>query len=95
MPWPLAVLLVPLFWLMPRRFGPHFAQASWTAAIVAHGLWGAYAVAGILLVAIGLPQYTLPGWLLGCTPEQDCTTRCMMFRRSARSCGPRRRCWRG
>lgn len=68
-PWPIAVLLAPLFWLMPKRFGPHLAVASWTAAIFSHLAWGVYGAASILL-AIAAPQYTLASWLLGRTPEQ-------------------------
>jgi hypothetical protein len=70
LPWPLAVALAPLFWLMPKRFGPHFAQASWTAAILAHILWVSYAAASIVMPLVVGPHYTLASWLLGRTPEQ-------------------------
>lgn len=69
-PWPLAIVLAPLFWLMPKRFGPHFAAASWTAAILAHVTWACYGLASICLATVAGPRYTLASWLLGRTPEQ-------------------------
>ena len=69
-PWPIAVLLVPLFWVMPRRFGPHFAAASWTAAVIAHLVWGIYGAVSILLPVLIGPQYSLASYLLRRTPEE-------------------------
>ena len=28
-PWPIAIVLLPLLWLMPKRMGPHFAAVRW------------------------------------------------------------------
>ena len=50
MPWPIAVLLAPLFWLMPRQFGPHFAAAGWRAAIAAYLTWTLYGTCCLVLV---------------------------------------------
>lgn len=66
-----AVLLAPLFWLMPKRFRPHFAAAGRWPAVVAHLLWVSYAATSLLMtIAIGA-EYTPMGWLLGRTPEQQ------------------------
>lgn len=43
-PWPLAVVLAPLFWIMPGRSGPHFARAGYLAAISAHLFWIYYGI---------------------------------------------------
>ena len=70
-PWPTAVLLAPLFWLMPKRFGPHFAAASWTAAVVAHIVWAIYGAAALCMTLVLGPAYTLASYLLGRVPEQQ------------------------
>lgn len=69
-PWPIAVLLAPLFWLMPKRVGPHFAAASWWAAIVAHLTWSIYGIGSLLMVFMTDGSYSLLSWLAGRTPEQ-------------------------
>ena len=47
-PWPIAVVLAPLLWLMPGRMGPHFAAVRWPGAIAAHLLWTVYGLACIV-----------------------------------------------
>ncbi len=69
-PWVIAVALAPLFWLMPKRFGPHFAAAGWRAAIAAHVVWGIYGAATVGMTAIAGPWYGLVTWLSGRTAEQ-------------------------
>lgn len=69
-PWLIAVVLAPLFWLFPRRLGPHFAAAGWRAAIASHLLWGIYGAATITMTELFRAQYGLITWLAHRTPEQ-------------------------
>jgi hypothetical protein len=50
-PWPAAVLLAPLFWLMPRRMGPHLATVRWPGVLAAQAFWMLYGAGCILLSA--------------------------------------------
>ncbi len=68
-PWPIAVALAPLFWLMPKRFGPHFAAAGWRAAVVAHIAWGVYGIGSLQMLWGEYRGYSLISWLAGRTPE--------------------------
>ena len=58
-PWPIAVLAVPLLWILPKRTGPHFAAIRWPGVIVAHLLWTLYGIACIYL-AVAAPEC---GWI--------------------------------
>lgn len=68
-PWPLAVLLAPLLWIMPRRLGPHFAAVPWTGAVVAHMLWMPYGL-GCVLIGLLEPHFGWAAWLFGQTPGE-------------------------
>lgn len=69
-PWPIAVALAPLFWLMPKRFGPHFAAAGWRAAVAAHVVWGFYGLATLVVAFGDSLRYSLAHWLFVKTPTQ-------------------------
>lgn len=69
-PWPIAILLAPLFWLMPKRLGPHFAAASWWAAIAGHLVWTVYGIACFVMLARDEQAYSVVAWIVGRTPEQ-------------------------
>lgn len=68
-PWPLAVILVPLLWLMPRRMGPHFAAVRWPGVLLAHVFWTAYGI-GCIALAYWAPHYGWVAWLTGRSPGQ-------------------------
>ena len=72
-PWPLAVLLAPLFWLMPRRMGPHFAAVRWPGALFAHVLWVFYGI-GCVAIASAMPRFGLAAYAVGRMPEQGADT---------------------
>jgi len=61
-PWPIAVLAVPLLWILPKRMGPHFAAVRWPGVIATHLLWTLYGVACICL-AVNAPEYGWIAWL--------------------------------
>lgn len=76
-PWPMAVLVAPLFWLMPKRFGPHFAAAGWRAAIAGYLTWSVYGTCCLILATnwgtaagAGSQDYSLLSYMLGLTPSQ-------------------------
>lgn len=69
-PWPIAILLAPLFWLMPKRCGPHFVAAGWQAAIAAHLVWTIYGIACFTMLARNEQVYSPIAWLTGRMPEQ-------------------------
>lgn len=69
-PWPVAVLLAPLLWILPRRMGPHFATVRWPGAIVAHLLWVFYAI-GSMIIAFERPRFGWVAWVLGRVPGQE------------------------
>jgi hypothetical protein len=62
LPWPIAVLAVPLLWVLPKWMGPHFAAVRWPGVIAAHLLWTFYGVACVYLAAVA-PQYGWVAWL--------------------------------
>ena len=66
-PWPVAVLLAPLLWIMPRRMGPHFAAVPWRGAVVAHMLWMPYGL-GCVLIGLLEPNFGWAAWLFGQAP---------------------------
>lgn len=69
LPWPIAVVLAPLFWLMPKRMGIHFAESRWPGAIVAHIVWMSYGI-GCITTAVEGQRYSLPAYLAGQWPGQ-------------------------
>lgn len=69
-PWPVAIVLVPLLWLMPRRMGPHFAAVRWPGVVLAHLVWVVYGI-GCIAVAFVNPQYGLTACILGSAPAAD------------------------
>lgn len=79
-PWPVAIFLAPLFWLMPKRFGPHVAAAGWRAAIAVYLTWTVYAMACLILAQLWSRvagyrtyDYGLFSYLAGLTPSQSGT----------------------
>ncbi|NLE61507.1 MAG: hypothetical protein GX616_24410 [Planctomycetes bacterium] len=69
-PWPLAVVLVPLFWLLPKRMGPHFAAVRWPGVIVAHLVWVVYGL-GCMTVAYWTPLFGWVAYLTGRTSGRE------------------------
>lgn len=69
-PWPVAVLLAPLFWLFPTRLGPHVSAAGWRAAIAGTLVWTVYGTATVTMGVFYGYDYGLITWLAGRTPEQ-------------------------
>ncbi|HPD29601.1 MAG TPA: hypothetical protein PLL20_06380 [Phycisphaerae bacterium] len=69
-PWPLAVVLVPLFWLLPKRMGPHFAAVRWPGVIVAHLVWVVYGL-GCMTVAYWTPMFGWAAYLTGRTSGHE------------------------
>lgn len=67
LPWILYVAAAPLFWLMPKQFGPHFAAAGWRAAVGAFVVWTIYAHALLVMSPACGPL----AWLIGRTPQQQ------------------------
>lgn len=63
-PWPIAVLAVPLLWILPKRMGPHFAAVRWPGIIAAHLLWTLYGICCIYLT-LTAPEYGWIAWLKG------------------------------
>ncbi len=63
-PWPIAVVAVPLLWILPKRMGPHFAAVRWPGIIAAHLLWTLYGVACICL-GMTAPEYSWAAWFRG------------------------------
>lgn len=61
-PWPIAVLLVPLLWIFPRRMGLHFGRVAWPGVILGHLLWTAYGI-GCVHLAFEAPSTGLPGYI--------------------------------
>lgn len=70
LPWPMAVLLVPLLWLMPKRMGPHFAAVRWPGVIVGHLFWTIYGL-GCVFIAFDAPKYGWVAYLAGQSPGQS------------------------
>jgi len=70
LPWPMAVLLVPLLWLMPKRMGPHFAAVRWPGVIVGHLFWTIYGY-GCVSIAFDAPKYSWVAYLAGRSPGQS------------------------
>ncbi|UCD30243.1 MAG: hypothetical protein JSV03_07180, partial [Planctomycetota bacterium] len=71
LPWPIAVVLAPLFWLFPKRMGPHFAESRWTGAVVAHVCWVVYGI-GCIANAFYYTHYSWIAYLTGqCPGQQD------------------------
>lgn len=68
-PWPVAILLVPLLWVMPKRMGPHFAAVRWPGVILGHLLWTVYGI-GCIGLAYRAPHYGWIAWLTGQSPGQ-------------------------
>lgn len=69
-PWPLAILLVPLFWLMPKRMGPHFARVRWPGVILAQLFWVVYG-AGCIAMAYMSPRFGWVAFVTGRCPGQN------------------------
>jgi len=67
LPWPVAVVLAPLLWLLPKRMGPHFTQSRWTGAIIAHICWTTYGIGCIVNAYVG-KYYSWIAYLTGQTP---------------------------
>jgi len=57
-PWPAAVLLTPLFWLMPKRMGPHFVSVRWPGVLAAQVIWMLYG-AGCVVLSLIYREYGL------------------------------------
>ena len=70
LPWPVVAALAPLFWLMPKRLGPHFAAAGWRAALAAQLLWTVYGI-GCIVVALDAPNYGWVAYVTGQSPGQQ------------------------
>ncbi|MBN1491628.1 MAG: hypothetical protein JXA69_17075 [Phycisphaerae bacterium] len=70
LPWPIVAALAPLFWLMPKRLGPHFAAAGWRAALAAQLLWTVYGI-GCIVVALDAPNYGWVTYVTGQSPGQQ------------------------
>lgn len=71
-PWPIAVLAVPLLWVMPKRFGPHFAGVSWWGAIFAHLIWLPYGI-GCMMLVEDYFEYSLFSYVTGNMPPVSLT----------------------
>ncbi|MHC4443203.1 MAG: hypothetical protein ACYTA5_11440 [Planctomycetota bacterium] len=69
LPWPVAVVFAPLFWLFPKRMGSHFAESRWLGAIVAHFCWTIYGVSCLVNAYIG-KHYSWMSYFTGQTPGQ-------------------------
>jgi hypothetical protein len=66
-----AVLLVPLLWLFPKRMGPHFAAVRWPGVVLGHLCWTLY---GIGCIAMDFVDAEYVGWvayILDKTPWQS------------------------
>lgn len=63
LPWPLAVLLVPLLWLFPKRLGLHFGRVAWPGVLAGHLLWTIYGI-GCVSLAFSAPRTGLPGYIV-------------------------------
>jgi hypothetical protein len=61
-PWPIAVLLVPLLWVLPKRMGLHFGRVAWPGVILGHLLWTVYGI-GCVYLAFEAPRTGLPGYI--------------------------------
>ncbi len=68
-PWPVAILLAPLLWLMPRRMGPHFATVRWPGAILGNLVYVIYGISCLVLARVS-PRYGWVAYLLGEAPGQ-------------------------
>lgn len=68
-PWPVAILLVPLLWVSPKRMGVHFAAVRWPGVILGHLLWTIYGI-GCVDLAYWAPHYGWIAWLTGRAPGQ-------------------------
>lgn len=62
-PWPVAVLLAPLFWLMPKRLGAHLAAGSWWGAIIGHAVWAYYGFGWFMMTAGRTGNCSWTQWL--------------------------------
>lgn len=70
-PWPMAIVLVPLLWLRPARMGPHFAAVRWPGVIIGQVFWTIYG-AGCIALALINPHVGWVAWLTGSTtPGQE------------------------
>lgn len=70
LPWPIAVALAPLLWLLPKRFGPHFAAVRWPGAVAAHLIWMTYGLA-CLFNAYEEPMYSWAAVVAGKAAWQE------------------------
>lgn len=70
LPWPIAIVLAPLFWLMPKRMGPHFAAVRWPGIIAAHLLWATYGFFCIVNAYANV-DYSWAAYLSGQCPGQQ------------------------
>ncbi len=70
LPWPIAVVLAPLLWLLPKRVGVHFAAVRWPGAIVAHVVWTIYGI-GCIAITYQTPRYSWVAYLSGQSPGQE------------------------
>jgi len=68
-PWPVAIVLAPLLWLLPKRMGPHFAAVRWPGAIIGNLIYVIYGVSCIVL-AEKAPRYSWIAYALGESPGQ-------------------------
>lgn len=69
-PWPVAILLAPLLWLLPKRMGPHFATVRWPGVILANLIYVIYGVSCIVLAKTS-PRYSWIAYALGRSPGQN------------------------
>ena len=70
LPWPIAVVLAPLLWLLPKRMGVHFAAVRWPGVIVAHLVWTIYGI-GCIAIAYWATGYSWAAYISGKSPGRD------------------------
>lgn len=63
-PWPLAFLLTPLFWVMPKTVGPHLANVRWPGVFLGQAFWIVYGTGCLRLAeAHHRFRYIIFGWI--------------------------------